>query len=253
MMQVRFGDFVLDSDARELLAGGRPVKLSPKAFELLLALVEARPKALSKSALQDRLWPDTFVVEANLSNLVGELRAALGDDPRAARFVRTVHGFGYAFRDTTGRQPPRGQGAGAAFRLVWKGGREELAEGEHVLGRDPDLALCLGSPSVSRRHAQLRIIGGAAVIEDLGSKNGTFLNGEKVTSPMALSDGDLSDPRVTRLDADGGVARGMTPARTDGEVLEGVSQESSSSSSSPSRPMSSLVTKASSPPLKVCS
>ena len=198
-MQVHFGEFVLDSDARELLGGGRPVKLSPKAFELLLALVEARPKALSKSDLQDRLWPDTFVVEANLSNLVGELRAALGDDPRAARFVRTVHGFGYAFRDIAGGKPPRGRGAGAGFRLVWKGGREDLGDGEHVLGRDPDLALCLGSPSVSRRHAQLRITGGAAVLEDLGSKNGTFLNDQKVTSPMSLSDGDQIRVGVVRL------------------------------------------------------
>jgi DNA-binding winged helix-turn-helix (wHTH) protein len=198
-MQIHFGEFVLDSDARELTAGGRPVKLSPKAFELLLVLVEARPKALSKSALQDRLWPETFVVEANLSNLVGELRAALGDDPRAARFVRTVHRFGYAFREAEGEQPPPRRGAGAGFRLVWKGGREDLGEGEHVLGRDPDLALCLGSPSVSRRHAQLRITGGAAVLEDLGSKNGTFLNDRKVTSPVSLSDGDQLRLGTVRL------------------------------------------------------
>jgi FHA domain-containing protein len=198
-MQVHFGEFVLDSDARELLGAGRPVKLSPKAFELLLALVEARPKALSKSALQDRLWPETFVVEANLSNLVGELRAALGDDPRAGRFVRTVHRFGYAFRDIAGGQPPRGRAARAGFRLVWKGGREDLGEGEHVLGRDPDLALCLGSPSVSRRHARVRITTGVAVLEDLGSKNGTFLNDQKVTSPTSLSDGDQIRVGVVRL------------------------------------------------------
>ena len=60
-------------------------------------LAGARPKALSKKALQERLWPSTFVAEANLSNLVAEIRQALGDNARAPRFIRTVHRFGYAF------------------------------------------------------------------------------------------------------------------------------------------------------------
>ena len=97
-MHVAFGDFVFDSDTRELLRGGNRVTLSPKAFQLLEVLIENRPKALSKSVLHDRLWGDTFVVEANLSNLVGEIRHALGEDSRAPRFVRTVHRFGYAFQ-----------------------------------------------------------------------------------------------------------------------------------------------------------
>ena len=55
--------------------------LSPKAFDLLSILVSNGPKALSKNDLQERLWPGTFVVEKNLSNLVGEIRDAIGDDP----------------------------------------------------------------------------------------------------------------------------------------------------------------------------
>ena len=80
-MQVRFGTFVLDPETRELLNAGHPVPLSPKAFELLSILVAERPKAISKSDLQDRLWPATFVVEKNLANLVSEIRDAIGDDP----------------------------------------------------------------------------------------------------------------------------------------------------------------------------
>jgi non-specific serine/threonine protein kinase len=95
-----FGDFVLDLDARELMRAGTPVSLSPKAFQLLGLLVERHPSALSKTELQDRLWPGTFVVEKNLTNLVSEIREALGDDPAAPRFIRTVHRFGYAFRAT---------------------------------------------------------------------------------------------------------------------------------------------------------
>jgi Tol biopolymer transport system component/DNA-binding winged helix-turn-helix (wHTH) protein len=96
-VRLRFGPFTLDLDSRQLTNAGEEVHLEPKAFELLSALVVERPKALSKAELQERLWPGTFVAEANLSNLVAEIRAALGDPARAPKFVRTAHGFGYAF------------------------------------------------------------------------------------------------------------------------------------------------------------
>jgi DNA-binding winged helix-turn-helix (wHTH) protein len=101
-MRVRFGTFVLDPDTRELLRGSVPVPLSPKAFDLLMILVEGRPKAISKSDLQERLWPATFVVEKNLANLVSEIREAIGDDPSNPRFIRTIRRYGYAFRETPG-------------------------------------------------------------------------------------------------------------------------------------------------------
>jgi DNA-binding winged helix-turn-helix (wHTH) protein len=190
-MQVRFGDFVLDTDTRELRRGPRPIHLSPKAFHLLELLVESRPRALSKADLQERLWPDTFVVEANLSNLVGEVRAALGDDPREPRFVRTVHGFGYAFRDApAAANATSARSRGILYRLAWEDGQATLEEGEHLLGRDPALVLFLDSPSVSRRHARLQLAGGEAVLEDLGSKNGTYVNGRKATSPVRVTEDD---------------------------------------------------------------
>ena len=71
--------------------------MSPKAYELLKLLLEQRPKALSKAELHERLWPGTFVSEVNLAALVNEVRAALGERGRHGRFIRTVHGFGYAF------------------------------------------------------------------------------------------------------------------------------------------------------------
>ena len=97
MARVAFGDFVLDLDTRELRRSGNAVALSPKAFQLLDVLVENRPRALSKRELQDCLWPETYVVEKNLTNLIAEIRAALGDDAANARFVRTIPRFGYAF------------------------------------------------------------------------------------------------------------------------------------------------------------
>jgi DNA-binding winged helix-turn-helix (wHTH) protein len=75
--RVSFGRFVLDFDTRELRRGDTPVALPPKAYELLETLVMSRPKAMSKLALQERLWPETYVVEKNLTNLVADIRKAL--------------------------------------------------------------------------------------------------------------------------------------------------------------------------------
>ena len=193
MSRVSFGGFVLDLDARELLRGGQAVALAPKAYELLEILVTNRPKALSKIALQERLWPDTFVVEKNLVNLIAEIRRSLGDDPTHPQFVRTVHRFGYAFQVPPGTSAENGTSykATARFRLSWPDGRARLGEGEHVMGRDPDLELFLDSPGISRRHALIRIAGDEATVEDLGSKNGTFVGDRRLDSLTPLVDGDV--------------------------------------------------------------
>ena len=192
MTAVSFGHFVLDLDTHELRRRSEAVALTPKAFQLLEVLVVNRPKALSKSALQERLWPDTFVLEKNLVNLVAEIRAALGDSATNPRFVRTVPRFGYAFRDVTSKEsagdPPMRRAA-ARFRLVWAGGRAALRDGEYVLGRDPDLELFLDAEHVSRRHARITIAGSEATIEDLNSKNGTFVSDRRLESAARLADG----------------------------------------------------------------
>ena len=99
MSQYRFGEFVLDSETRQLLRAFEPRHVSPKAFHLLEVLVSSRPRVWSKRELQDLLWPDTTVLEANLPNLVAEVRAALEDNPQQPRYVRTVHRYGYGFVD----------------------------------------------------------------------------------------------------------------------------------------------------------
>jgi DNA-binding winged helix-turn-helix (wHTH) protein len=189
---VSFGRFVLDPETRELRRGSDSVPLSPKAYQLLEVLVVNRPKALSKTALQERLWPDTFVLDKNLVNLVAEIREALGDNATHPQFVRTVPKFGYAFRDSTSPgtlASARVFPTSARFRLAWPGGRAALADGEHVLGRDPDLELFLDGHAVSRRHARITIAGDAASIEDLESKNGTFVSDRRIDAATPLVDG----------------------------------------------------------------
>lgn len=192
-MKIRFGPFTLDLDTRQLTRGNREIHLAPKAFELLRLLVVDRPKALSKAELQQRLWPETFVAEANLSNLVAEIRAALGDRARGARFIRTAHGFGYAFcgAATTLRGAHETGPDRPSCWLEWGKRRFPLSEGEHVVGRDSDVEVRLDASTVSRRHARITVTAEGAVIEDLGSKNGTFRSGERLTSPARLADGDL--------------------------------------------------------------
>ncbi|HEY8549999.1 MAG TPA: winged helix-turn-helix domain-containing protein [Vicinamibacterales bacterium] len=184
-MRFAFGEFVLDTDARELYRGTEAVRLSPKALRLLELLVDARPRALAKDELMGELWPDTFVVEANLSNLIGELRAALGDCARQPRFIRTVQRFGYAFVDA----PPR---AGTARRwlVTWPEGRLELTEGTHVVGRgEGDVQLV--PRSVSRAHARLSVAADRLTYEDLNSKNGSFRDGQRLRGAVEVRNGDV--------------------------------------------------------------
>ena len=191
-MKICFGPFTLDLDTRLLTQADLEIHLEPKAFELLATLVLDRPKALSKAELQQRLWHNTVVEEANLSNLVAELRAALGDHARAPVYVRTMHGFGYAFcgeaRTLSGHRE-----AGAGRPTCWlerDTQRFPLSIGEHVIGRDPDVDIRLEGSTVSRRHARLVVGLEGTVLEDFGSKNGTFRGSQRVSVPITLADGD---------------------------------------------------------------
>ncbi len=192
-MRLLFGLCVLDAETRELRRGGDLVHLTPKAFELLHHLLERRPRVVSKAELSERLWPATHVQEANLPNLVAEVRGAVGDEARNPRFIRTVHGFGYAFcGEAMEAEPTRRPEAERPFvyRLAWEGGLVALAEGEYVLGRHPDSIVPTDAETVSRRHARLRIADGQAILDDLGSRNGTFAKGERLSGPALLVDGD---------------------------------------------------------------
>ncbi|HUL72411.1 MAG TPA: FHA domain-containing protein [Vicinamibacterales bacterium] len=191
MPPIRFGSCVLDLDARQLFRGGQPVHLSPKAFELLKILVSARPKAISKAELHERIWPGTFVTDDSLARLVTEARAAIGDHARTPTFLRTVHAFGYAFAGVApeGTRVDR-PAAEPTCWLVYEGRALALADGENIIGRDPGARVTLDSIRVSRRHARVTVSGRSATIEDLGSRNGTLLNGERTAGPVGLTDGD---------------------------------------------------------------
>ena len=191
-MQLRFGTCSLDTETRQLREGSVERHLSPKAFDLLLLLLEHRPRALSKSELHERLWPATFVSDATVTSLVAEVRAALGENARSGRFIRTVHRFGYAFDGTVTELTPLRRLSDDCGRcwIIWQWGQVALTDGDHLLGRDADVAVWLESPTVSRHHARIRIRGEDATIEDLDSKNGTYVRGERIVTRATLTDGD---------------------------------------------------------------
>ncbi len=190
-MPLLFGDCELIRGARVLRRSGAPVPLSPKAFQLLTILLDERPRALSKEAIFQRLWPDTFVSDASLHNLVAELRAALGDDPRNPRFIRTLHRYGYAFHgpvdDTESGDAAPEEASGSLF---WGTKEIILAPGENLIGRSSDCRVSLGSSTISRHHARILLDAGQAMLEDLGSKNGTNVNGARIEGLVPLQDGD---------------------------------------------------------------
>jgi hypothetical protein len=126
LARVRFDGFIYDPAARQLLRGESEVHLGPKAFELLGALLKARPRALAKVQLQAQLWPRTAVVEANLTNLWPSC------DRRSGTTAECLATFA----------PPT-----------------PVSEGE-------------------------------ARLEDLGSKNGTWLRKKRIKGPVPLADGD---------------------------------------------------------------
>ena len=187
----RFNNFVLDCNTRQLLHDDADVHLSPKAFELLRVLITNRARALSKAELLECLWPSTFVEETNLAGLAAELRRALKDSAERPRFLRTVYGFGYRFTgdvvesDIAATPKP----SGPRPRLVFENRQAFLMDGANIIGRAPDAGIQCEAAGVSRHHARIIVASGEATLEDLGSKNGTYVQNRRITSAR-LSDGD---------------------------------------------------------------
>lgn len=191
-----FDRFSFDSERRELRAGAEPVHIGPKAFDLLSILIAGWPRAMRKQDLCERIWQDSFVDESNLAGLINELRGALNDRARNPRFIRTVHGFGYAFCC----EPRREDAPPPAGMIVFRGREFPLREGINILGRDPTADVQIDDVTVSRKHATIEIRPDGVTIADLDSKNGTFVDGVQLTGSAPLLEGHpivLGDAALT--------------------------------------------------------
>jgi len=180
---------VVDVGARVVRRAGIDVQLAPKAFDLLLTLVRHRPNAVSHEQLHTVLWPGVHVSETSLAALVTQLRKALGDTADGARVIRTLHRVGYAFVGealVTGQTPAASM---SVCRLIWRGETMRVPAGESDIGRDSACAVRIDADSISRHHARISVAGPDVSIEDLGSKNGTWVAGERISGCVQLTDG----------------------------------------------------------------
>lgn len=180
---------VVDVGARVVRRAGADIQLAPKAFDLLLTLVRHRPNAVPHEQLHAILWPGVHVSETSLAALVTQLRKALGDTADGARVIRTLHRVGYAF---IGEAVVAGLAPAANLsicRLIWRGETIRVPAGASVIGRDSGCAIRIDADSISRHHARISVTGADVSLEDLGSKNGTWVSGERIGAAVPLTDG----------------------------------------------------------------
>jgi DNA-binding winged helix-turn-helix (wHTH) protein len=96
-MRYAFEGCVVDTDAFELHRDGEPVDVEPQVFDVLLHLLRHRDRLVTRDELLDEVWGDRFVSASALNSRLKAARRAIGDDGRAQRLIRTVHGRGYRF------------------------------------------------------------------------------------------------------------------------------------------------------------
>ncbi|WGD50127.1 winged helix-turn-helix domain-containing protein [Bradyrhizobium sp. CB1650] len=137
---IAFGRFQVSPHRRELLADGQPIKLGGRAFDVLMALIEAHGEVVGKRALMARVWPDRLVDENNLQSQIAALRAAFGAE---RDLIRTVSGRGYQFTGEV-RVPPGSPLERAAGMAVQPAGTlpptNLPAPVSELIGRDADVA-----------------------------------------------------------------------------------------------------------------
>jgi DNA-binding winged helix-turn-helix (wHTH) protein len=185
-----FHAFTLDSDRRRLLRHGAEVHLTPKAFDLLTLLLEEAPRVVLKAELHARLWPDTIVSDTTLVGLVKEVRRGLDAHEADAALVRTVPRVGYAFDGPIERIESMARTPGVSRWVVVGRRNYGLMTGENLIGRHPASHVTVDAAGVSRRHARIVVDAREALLEDLGSKNGTIVHDTRLTGPVVLRNGD---------------------------------------------------------------
>ena len=184
-MKLRLGDLSFDSGRRLLHRGAEEIHLSPKGFHLLALLLARRPEAVPKAELLEALWPGADAPEGNLASVVSEVRHALGGGARSEKWVRTLHGFGYAFEGPATEVPE------VLRHLLVRGRQEvELGSGGNLLGREREADVRIGHPSVAHEQARIVVTNDGAELEDLARNGSTFRRGEPVRGRVLLSDGD---------------------------------------------------------------
>jgi DNA-binding winged helix-turn-helix (wHTH) protein len=188
------GDWLVEPEIGRITREEQIVKLRPRAMDVLVCLANTSAGiAATKQHIIDTVWHTDFVSEQVVAQVITELRAALGDNARSPKFIETVPRRGYrlmtparaveADRHEATQKTP-------SFSLKADDHEYPLSQGSVVIGRAPDATIQIDRSEVSRWHARITIEGSTVTLEDLGSKNGTFLNTPPVVEPTRLQAGD---------------------------------------------------------------
>ena len=189
----RLGVWLVEPTLDRISCDGKFIRLRPRAMDVLVHLAIAAGKLASKRDLIDAVWRTEFVSDHALTQVIAELRAALGDNARNPSFIENIPRRGYRLvADVTpvAALVSPGRDVSLPFKLLGADGDVPLSQGPNVVGRTGDADICIDRTEVSRCHARIMIAGTTATIEDLGSKNGTYLNGERLQQPALLANGD---------------------------------------------------------------
>ncbi len=190
----QLGEWVVEPQLGRLTCGGGVgVNLERKVMDVLLSLARKHGRLVTRSELIDTVWGTEYISDNTLTHAIAELRSALGCDAKNPSYIETIHRRGYrlliggskreATQKATVDKPP-------CFHVVTGDRSVRLGNGENLIGRIPWATVSIESLQVSRRHARIVVDGSTALLEDLGSKNGTYLNGRPLKDPTYLADDD---------------------------------------------------------------
>lgn len=202
----RLGEWLVQPSLNRLSRREETVQIRPKLMDVLSFLAQQSGEVVSKDEIIAAVWARQYMAESVLTRSIAELRRILGDRVVEPRFIETITKRGYRLLAPVERvggpapaqvpaarpaspQVPSSMGVHTCG-LCWGEQEIPLSEGENIIGRTSGALVRISSSRVSRRHARIVVTGGRAVLEDLGSKNGTYVRGRKIHRPVDLSDGD---------------------------------------------------------------
>ncbi len=220
----RLGEWVVEPLLGRLTRGGTTIGLELKVMDVLLCLAMKPGLLVTRQDLIDTVWATEYISDNTLTHAIAELRSALGDDAKSPSYIETIHRRGYrllvgAFEHHDTPSPVSGKSS--CFFVVTGNRSVRLRSGDNLIGRIPWAAVTIDSLQVSRRHACIVVDGSTAILEDLGSRNGTYLNGRPIEAPAHVEHGDRiglgSHLVLLQLDATLTTEEGDTPT---GPALE---------------------------------
>lgn len=190
----RLGEWLVEPRLNRLTRDGESIQIELKMMDVLVCLARCAGEVVTRRQLVDSVWDEGFVADNTISHAVAQLRKAFGDSHRNPMFIETIHRRGYRliapvhFDETSSFM---NSATHFSYLAVARGIEVPLFDGANLIGRGPDTAIMIPSMKVSRHHAKITVEHDAASLEDLGSKNGTYLNGTKIQEPVQLDGGDL--------------------------------------------------------------